>query len=245
MQSESSHFKGKEPLEHVAEVQARGILTSAEIHGTPLPGHLYALADSAKEMAFFLLLIAIFFEALGVGSALLLALFAISLTIWKGGRSSLLAWARLERMHRVVEQERWEIQHHRKQEKLELKELYRAKGFEGKLLDDVIDVLMADDERLLNVMVQEELSLEVESEEHPLKQGLGAVIGSLLAASIIIAAYMFQPALVWPLALIVIAIASGCSAYYVGNKKIPAVIWNLSLALFSLLTLYFLQVYLR
>ena len=56
---------------------------------------------------------------------------------------------RLERLHRVIEEERWEIEHHRQEEREELAALYQAKGLTGKLLDDVVATLMADDNRLL------------------------------------------------------------------------------------------------
>ncbi len=90
------------------------------------------------------------------------------------GRSAWLGWSRLERLHRILAQEKWEIEHNREQEREELGVLYAAKGFEGKLLEDVLDVLMADGDRLLKVMVEEELGLTLESQVHPLKQGLGA-----------------------------------------------------------------------
>ncbi len=37
----------------------------------------------------------------------------------------------------TIEEERWEIQHHRAQERLELTEMYAAKGLSGKLLEEV------------------------------------------------------------------------------------------------------------
>ena len=79
---------------------------------------------------------------------------------------------------RLLEEEKWEIEHNRNQEKVELKVLYRAKGFEGKLLDDVVDVLMADDKRALHIMLKEELGMTLEAYEHPLKQSLGALLGT-------------------------------------------------------------------
>ena len=49
-----SHFKGKDAIEHVAEAQAQGIIASAEIHGTELPGYISAGTDAARETAFIL-----------------------------------------------------------------------------------------------------------------------------------------------------------------------------------------------
>ena len=53
------------------------------------------------------------------------------------------------------------------------------------MLDDVIDVLMADDNRLLQLMLEEEMSIELSSLQHPLKQAFGTFIGILSSAAII------------------------------------------------------------
>jgi vacuolar iron transporter family protein len=164
------HFKGKEAITHVAEAQAQGIISSSEIHGTELPGHISAATDAAREVAFILAVSWLILSKLGLSYGHLLGILSVlsgGLVIWKTGRGAWLAWFRLERLHRIVAQEKWEIEHHRQQEREELKALYAAKGFEGKLLEEVLDVLMADGDRLLRVMIEEELGLSLESHEHP------------------------------------------------------------------------------
>lgn len=239
------HFKGKEAIEHVAEAHARGIISSAEIHGTEIPGHISACADAARDTCLLLLLFFPILSHFGLASHMVssLGIFLLGWTIWRIGRASWLGWSRLERLHRVLEQEKWEIEHNRPQEREELRELYRFKGFEGKLLDDVIDVLMADNDRLLRVMVEEELGLSLEKLDHPLKQGFGAGLGAFSAGFIVISSY----ALGSEIALIAVALTlSGLSAailaHYARNKIIPAVIWNIALSFFSFgLTYYTLQ----
>ncbi len=239
-----THFEGKEAIGHVAEAQAKGLISSTEIHGAEIPGHISAGADSARETAIALLVIWLilsqtqtsFFASLEI-----LVIFSFGWAVWKAGRSAWLAWSRLERMHRVVEQERWEIQHHRKQEREELTELYRAKGFEGKLLEDAIEVLMADDERLLKVMVEEELCLNLGTYEHPLKQALGAFIGVLGASCASLLCYWAYPAQgIWIGSVASLVFASALSAYYEGNRIIPAICWNLGLGAMTSGTAYFL-----
>ena len=162
--SENTHFTGKDPLEHVAEKIAEGKLSSVEVHGTELPGHISAGADAARETAVVLLLISSILLSLHLPLSQLtvdILIFSTGWTLWKFGRSAWLGWSRLERLHRVVKQEKWEIDNNRDQERMELRELYAAKGFEGKLLDHVIDVLMADGDRLLKVMLEEELGLNL------------------------------------------------------------------------------------
>ena len=98
---------------------------------------------------------------------------------WKTARSALLGWARVERFHRVIEEERWEIEHHRAARKARAYRNVPGKGLTGKFLEEVIDVLMADDNRLLRVMLEEELGITLEAYEHPLKQAAGAFCGSV------------------------------------------------------------------
>jgi vacuolar iron transporter family protein len=245
------HFKGKDPLEHVVENQARGIIDSTEIHGTEIPGHISAFADAARETALVLLLFWTILAPISFPveqNLLLLALFTCGWLIWKAGRSGWLAWSRLERLHRVVAEEKWEIEHHRQQERDELRELYRAKGFEGKLLEDVLDVLMADGDRLLRVMVEEELGLTLEAYEHPLKQSLGAALGVLAAALLtFFGAWLFiGSGYSWGIlsgSLLAIGLGAVLSAHYQGNKLIQAFVWNVALAILAYGTVHFLLRY--
>jgi hypothetical protein len=244
-QTESSytHFSGKDAISHVVEAQAKGLIALSEEHGAELPGFLSAFADTVRETAFAALLLVqllLFFHApnliIPVG-----AIYTLSWLIWKLGRASWLGWARLERLHRLLEQERWEIQHHRQQEREELKALYAAKGFQGRLLEDVLDVLMADGDRLLRVMVQEELGLSLEVHEHPLKQGAGAALGAAFGSLCsLLAAYFGGLVAAFIASLIIIAAASSLTAYYAGNKLIPAITWNIGLVTLAFSTVYFL-----
>ncbi len=102
----TDHFEGKSVIEHLKAARAKGALAAAEIHGTEMPGHLSAAADAARDTAVVLILLWILFP----DQPLLFFLFATGLFLWKIGRSALLGWARLERLHRVIEEERWEIQ---------------------------------------------------------------------------------------------------------------------------------------
>lgn len=233
-----NHFKGKEALEHVIDARLRGKLASSEIHGAELPGHISAAADAAKESAFYLLVLWIL---LGDRAHNLFFLFLLSLLVWKVGRSAILGWSRLERLHRLIEEERYEIEHHRAQEKEELRALYAAKGFSGKLLDEVIEVLMADDNRLLQIMLEEELGLNLESHEHPLKQATGAFVGVLGSALVFSIGFFFLPFWGVPLCgAIVIAVSSAVCAKLEKNESLPFVIWNLAALFLTGSIAYFL-----
>lgn len=234
------HFKGKGALEHVVEARKAGIVTGAEIHGTEISGPPSAAADACKETAIFLALLFLLLQS-SPNLLHLLASAAFSWLLWKGGRSAWLGWARLERLHRMVQEERWEIEHHRTQEREELKELYRARGLEGKLLDDVIDVLMADGDRLLRVMVEDELCLTLENQEHPLKQALGAVLGCMIASFVMLPLISLFGLIGAGTGLALLLGVSGwVSARFSKNRRIPAVLWHLGIGGLAFGTLYFL-----
>lgn len=233
-----NHFKGKKPLEHLLEARLKGKFASSEIHGTEIPGHISAAADAAKETSLILLVL---WTLLGSSAHWLILIFLSAWLVWKVGRSAILGWARLERLHRVIEEERWEIEHHRPQEQEELRALYAAKGFSEPLLTEVIDVLMADDNRLLQVMLEEELGLTLESYEHPLKQAAGAFLGVLGATLILSFGLFFLPFWGAPLcAALVIALSAGTTAQLERNHPLPFIIWNLATALLAAGAAYFL-----
>lgn len=233
----STHFQGKPVVEHLREARTRGALASAEIHGVEMPGHLGAGADAGKETAMALMILWAIFPQ----SWLMLLLFSIGWIVWKTARSAMLGWARVERLHRVIEQERWEIEHHRQQEKEELTEMYMAKGLSGKLLEEVIEVLMADDNRLLRVMLEEELGLTLEVYEHPLKQAFGAGIGAFASAFLCLFGLWLLPDFGLPIfAALAIILCAIVAARLERNRSWNSVVWNL--ASFGLVfgTVYFL-----
>lgn len=246
--SVGDHFQGKSIPEHLKEARRKGAVAAAELHGTEISGQKAAFADSAKDTALgasllWLLLFPLFPRQ---PSLYVLGLFLIGWIIWKTCRSAAFGWARLERLHRLIEEERWEIEHHRQEERQELMELYQAKGFEGALLTQVIDVLMADDNRLLQVMLEEELGLTLEAYEHPLKQASGALLGGLTAAII-----GFTCCFLWSstglfTSLALVFLLAGVFTAKIENVQISSsLIWNAAIFFLSVGLIYFLQQFLR
>lgn len=242
----SEHFKGKDPLTHVAEKQAQGMITSREVHGVELPGSTFSFIEGARTSALMLTLLYVIlmpFEWDNGDLGRLIALFGLGLVIWLTGRTAWLGWLRLERLHRILAQEKWEIENNRPQEREELKVLYGAKGFEGELLEEVVDVLMADEGRLLQVMIQEEMGFTLENIEHPLRQAVYAAVGSLLALIIaLLGLYVWE----WGLpafCLSLIALLSSYAAYKADNRPINAGVWGFGLALLATGSIYFLTNY--
>jgi len=178
------HFKGKDAIGHVIEARIKGKIVSGESHGLEVPGHIgqgiYALKEtSALLLLFWIALISMRIPFSQIN--FLFLFFFFGWIVWNAGRSAFLGWWRLQRLNKLISEERWEIEHHRSQEKQELEALYKAKGFTGKLLQEVVEVLMADDNRLLQVMLEEEMGIVLSSFEHPLKHALSASIGVLLS----------------------------------------------------------------
>ena len=236
-EKDRDHFKGKDAIGHIAEVQADGIMESTEIHGAETPGFWFSLFDAAKGTAVSLLFISLvvsYFEHTLDQVLTMLIAFSLGWLFWKLARAAWLAYARLERLHRVMDQERHEIEVNRDQERQELRALYAAKGFEGKLLDDVIDVLMADGDRLLRVMLEEELGFRLEQNEHPFIQGLGAGLGVLIASVFCLTFYFFFNEVGLQISAgFVVALASFMYASFEKNNPTSAIVWNVGFVLLS------------
>jgi len=235
---DTPHFKGKNPLSHVIEAQKEGLVDQSEIHGAEPSGASSGFADALRETALalgFAWELLLFLKVDPSTFAPILIPLALGWIVWKGGRGILLGWSRLDRLHRIVEEERYEIENHRQQEREELKVLYRAKGFEGKLLEEVLDVLMADGERLLKVMVEEELGLSLATQEHPLKQGIGAALGAFLASLLFLLGLWIAPSVAPWIILPLLLLAGGTlSTYFLKNPLLPGTVWHLALGVLAL-----------
>lgn len=69
----------------------------------------------------------------------------------------------IQEYYRHKKVEYWEIDHMPEQEKDEIREIYAAKGFEGELLEKVVDTITAERERWVEVMMKEELDMTLPS----------------------------------------------------------------------------------
>jgi hypothetical protein len=240
---EGDHFQGKSVEEHLHTARHQHDLVE-NAHGEQAPSLLFAALETARDVSMVLLLFWTTLNGLELSGQRIgwtLAIFATAFLLWRVGRISLLSWSRLERLHRVMSQEKWEIEHYRSQEREELRVLYTAKGFEGKLLEDIVDVLMADEDRLLRVMLEEEMGLSLGSYEHPLKLALMALGGGFVSVAIFGSFTQIIPhygALIG--CLLTLAITGFTSALVEKNQRISSVVWNLSLGALCYSTLYFL-----
>ncbi len=244
MDNPPTHFQGKSPLEHLKEARKKGRAVTAETHGLEPSGSAIACFDHSKITAQALLIfwtILLLNDISHRNMMMAIASLGIGLIVAALCRSAYLGWSSLERLHRLIEEERWEIQHHRSQEKEELMELYRAKGFSGEILEQIVETLMADDNRLLEVMLTEELGVPLQIFEHPLKQGVFAGIGAAASLAIFMTGIFIHP-VYGSIAGAAAAtlLGSGCFAKARQNHRLKAMVWSLSMLALSGGTVFFL-----
>jgi len=89
------------------------------------------------------------------------------------------------------EVEAWEVDHMPEKEREEIREIYQAKGFEGDLLEQVVNTITADKERWVEVMMKEELGM-VEDDRSPLACGTATFISFLLVGAIPLLTFVFH-----------------------------------------------------
>ena len=83
--------------------------------------------------------------------------------------------------HRAIEY--WEIENMPEMEVEEIREIYRNKGFEGELLEQVVEVITADRDRWVDVMMKEELGM-MKDERSPITIG-GVTYASFIMVGLI------------------------------------------------------------
>jgi len=88
--------------------------------------------------------------------------------------------------HKAVEY--WEIENLREKEVEEIREIYEAKGFEGDLLKQVVDVITSNDEVWVDTMMKEELKM-MKDDRPPWKRGLVTFLAFNLVGFIPLSTY--------------------------------------------------------
>ena len=97
----------------------------------------------------------------------------------------------LENFEKHEQIEYWEVENLPDAEREEIREIYRAKGFEGKLLDEVVDVITSDKDRWVDVMMKEELEMMKQSKS-PLAMGTVTFFSFILVGFIPLLIYVID-----------------------------------------------------
>ncbi|MCH9657962.1 VIT1/CCC1 transporter family protein [archaeon] len=84
--------------------------------------------------------------------------------------------ARCEYVEMKRKQEEWEIDNLEEQEKDEIRDIYRKKGFKDELLEEVVGIITSRRKVWVDTMMKEELGL-FEDEKHPFASSISTFVG--------------------------------------------------------------------
>jgi len=87
--------------------------------------------------------------------------------------------------------EYWEIEHLPEIERAEIEDIYRAKGFKGVLLQQIVDHICADKTLWVNEMMKDELGM-MDDSKSPFKIGLATFASFLLVGLIPLTVYLWN-----------------------------------------------------
>lgn len=86
--------------------------------------------------------------------------------------------------------ERKEIEDRPEEETEEIRQIYRDKGFEGELLEEIVKKITSDKDRWTHVMLHEELGLQHPEEIRPIRNGLITFGSFMISGAIPLLAYL-------------------------------------------------------
>ncbi len=128
--------------------------------------------------------------------------------------------------HYEKEQRReyYEVDHMPEEEKKEIREIYRQRGFKGKILEDIVQTITADKDIWVSNMMTDELGMEPVEMKNIVKSsflvGLSAVVGSIIP----ILPFFF---LIGKPAVIISLIISGGTLFAVGMYQAKIMVGSL------------------
>jgi VIT1/CCC1 family predicted Fe2+/Mn2+ transporter len=126
----------------------------------------------------------------------------------------------VEYINKEREREEWEIEHIPEGEINEIREIYRKKGFKGKDLERVVEVITSDKKVWVDTMMMQELGL-TEADKTPVKSGIATFIAFIISGCIPLIAFvlaLFIPGLLnYSFLLSIILTAS--SLFVVGSMR--------------------------
>jgi predicted membrane protein (TIGR00267 family) len=91
------------------------------------------------------------------------------------------------------DRERRHIQHYPLQEKEEIREIYQSKGFEGELLDQIVETITADEEVWVSVMLAEEHQLQPVDRRAARSTALVVALSAITGSVIPLIPFLFLP----------------------------------------------------
>lgn len=98
----------------------------------------------------------------------------------------------LEYFHGERKREEYEVEHYPERERAEVYEIYREKGFESPILDQIVDHIVADKKRWVNIMMREELNLIGEEHLLPVRSAFATGLAYAFGAAMPVLPYAFS-----------------------------------------------------
>ncbi len=98
--------------------------------------------------------------------------------------------ARIDFIEKERKREEWEIENLKEEEKREIYDIYKEKGFAGKLLDEIVEVITRRKKVWLDTMMKEELGL-VGDNKRPLASAVNTFVGFNLIGIIPLLPFVF------------------------------------------------------
>ena len=111
--------------------------------------------------------------------------FAMSIGAYLSAKSD------VDNFNKYKQREYWEIENLYEEEVNEIREIYAEKGFEGELLEKVVDVITSDKDRWVDVMMKEELKM-IKGAKSPQLIGLATFISFCFIGLIPLSTYLFD-----------------------------------------------------
>jgi len=94
-----------------------------------------------------------------------------------------------------IAREEWEIENKPEDERKEIEDIYKAKGFSGKDLDMIVEKIISDKKVWLDTMLTEELNLNLEIAGSPIKSALRMFFSFLIGGMLPILPFFFSSGL--------------------------------------------------
>ncbi len=115
--------------------------------------------------------------------------------------------------------EYWEVENLPDVEREEIRDIYRQKGFEGELLEQVVQVITADKDRWVDTMMKEELNM-VQEERSPFAIGFVTFISFLTIGLVPLVVYVWDYAFTSDMNLFLLSsVLTGVTFVFIGFLK--------------------------
>lgn len=121
----------------------------------------------------------------------------------------------VERIRQVEDEHIERIPHG---EREEIRQIFAAKGFEGQLLDDVVEVITNDRRQWVDTMITEEFGMQLETPD-PIKAGGATFIAFVIVGFVPLVPFIFLQAMTRPQMFAVSALGTAVAFFLIGLLK--------------------------